>query len=279
MSKLFDCGPSTRGWHRWSRMVASLRAFKLDSQKDWSSLIKRDPLAQGELLHVGMAHYLAQIAIHNRGEVWVGTDQYHSDSEFLSPVDAIREFAEKYEIQKHVPLVTAFMEEYMSKPLAPALEGVVALEYELKTTLPKLPADRALYTQRADMIGKDGQGNYYIVDHKKVHSVTARTFEQFSMDGQFLGYAALGRKLWKSDFKGVYLHRCHLESKTHDLRLVGAAPEAMTAHFENLSSWERLLMYLEGQELDPLEYPGSTSEHICHGKYGPCDHLQKCRYG
>jgi len=259
-------------------MVQCLRAFKLDQQKDWAALVKRPPLAQGELLHIGMAHFYAGVAIDRRGQVWVGARKYEDKAGFYTWEEAIPILAEKYDISEHVPLVMAFMYEYVQKP-SYLLNDVIALEYELQTHLPRLPADRDLYTQRADLICKDDQGRYYIVDHKKVHSVTSRTFDQFTLDGQFLGYAALGRKLWGHDFRGVFLHRCHLESKVADCRPINSAPEAVTGHFSNLVAWERVLIQLEQEQADPFDYPASTSEHVCHGKYGPCDHINKCRYG
>tara|TARA_R110000824_G_scaffold253717_4_gene442749 strand:- start:1266 stop:1994 length:729 start_codon:yes stop_codon:yes gene_type:complete len=228
-------------------------------------------LVRGSLLHVGLAHYYQR-------KKAVAANQ--NPDEWLTPEQAILKLAKQEGAQWVVEIdliLTALREylQYWSQDDWVPLE----VEYELRARIPHPVAgeERFLFTQRADLIVKDGAGKVWIVDHKTASRINQGSLDQYILSGQMVGYQHFGRALYGERFAGVLLNRIKIyEPLEFDRRVVPPAPVA-TAGFVETLKWAEYLDHTVS--LDPMKAPMATRVSACYGKYGKCPAFDLCRFG
>jgi hypothetical protein len=287
-------GPSRRGWHRIAKARNCLAAYgwsKMDGENGADRpAAKSDALVAGSAWHLIMAHRYAHMGIAHNGSrgVRIG-DKVYTDPRDIASLDEVFEYLEA---SCEPVMWSELRQAYRKYEAYWANEAqkikVMGVETELETRLPDfegmppLPEDRRLYTQRADLVIQSGN-RVYIVDHKSVFRIASDTLDQFLMDGQFLGYAALGDARWGTDFGGVTVNRTVIRGKSAgecDRQILRTSPAATALHFRGVYFTE--LQILQQEEMNGKQYNlwhKTATEQACYGKYGACPHLGRCRHG
>ena len=295
-----DPGPSRRGWHRIGKAMACVRQYgfsvldKMAGGSGGPDTSESEALIYGKAWHLIMAHHYALMGLSQRGRVRAGEQTFTAgDQNKCSDENTIAEMAEVFgrvevlwgpEIAGNLRIVyNAHIGRFASEVRDWEIQGV---EVELEATLPdcggKLNDARRLYTQRADLVVLRS-GKIWIVDHKTVYRIEAKTSDQFLMDGQFIGYAAIGAAKWGEKFGGVILNRAVVRGRDSGVFArteIAASPAAIASHLSNVAEVELdILGQEERHGWNVGAWRGSTSEHVCYGKYGPCAYIGRCRFG
>jgi len=271
---LLNAGPSERGWHSFESAARCMRLWAWENVKK-ASFPMSDPLVRGSLLHIGLAHYYMRKMVDDPGT-------------YYSPEDSVRVLARKEADQangfegelwvKWVDPVLVMLEKYIEQ-YEDCSWKPIAVEQELRATIPLPGGEPFLFTQRADLIVEDSWGFKWIVDHKTAYRLTNKTLRQYILSGQFLGYQVFGRKMYGKKFGGVVLNRIKSSSPHEfDRCSIEPAPAAVAGFVPALQSIERRIR-THNQSNDPMDYPPVFSEQACYGKYGPCPAFELCRWG
>jgi len=249
----------------------------------------------GSMLHLMMAHHYVLKAFAEGAQEVRACDRVLTRADIpdiLSPQGALWEFTYVRDVtgqaegfyQTCLDTYAAYVAKYRDE----RNWEVVAVEWEYEATLPGLPEELSLYTQRADLVVRDRQtGKVYFVDHKKAYEVSTKTAAQYILHGQFLGYARLGKKYYGANFGGSLLNRIIPTDAKGGAKfvrsLIEPAPAAVAAYVGNVVMIEKLIAFTEtlcGPAILTADgWPASYSEEVCYGKYGRCKHFERCRYG
>lgn len=274
---LLNTGPSERGWHRIElasrclRLYAFVHLLKLNSGD-------RTPLVRGSLLHVGCAHFYAQMRA-----VQQGTDP----GRYYDPLDAMALVAPEWgELGKSLlPLTQQVMQQYMKYRAADAVNyQVVAVEHPVRAML----GGKYLFTQRWDLVLRDRAGLIWICDHKSSSKPGPSTILNYMLSGQFLGARVIAREMFKPEdgnpFGGVKINvlGCTPDAKggfAFPRDNLPMADGAVDRFRDDIVALEDRLADLAARRVDPWEYPGAWHEHACQTRYGPCGYVDVCRFG
>ncbi len=149
---LINAGPSPRGVHRLEQVLIcpQLYAYKHRLGKDMGS---KDALVKGSLVHVGLAHYYAQLRAVQRKE---DPAAYHD------PMDAIELAAAEFGVTGTAwkalasQAVSGYMTQYMMEKFT-----IIGVEDLVETMIGPYRL-----TARWDLVTQDSQGKFWIYDHK-----------------------------------------------------------------------------------------------------------------
>lgn len=291
--RVVNPGPSKRGWHRIAKasLCVATAGWNLldgsDGRRPESSVLS-DPLIYGQAWHLLMAHRYLHMGLAQRGRVRVGEEEVSDPAEFMSVADIFRYISEVYGDSVSSDLQRAYTL-YGMKYATEARDYIVhGVETQIEATLPDLggllPDDRRLYTQRADLVLVErATKKVWILDHKTVYRIESATHDQFIMDGQFLGYAALGANKWGEKFGGVLLGRAVVRGKDAGKFARGelpASPAAVSGHLHNVAQVELDVLTQERMHgTDIGKWRKTTTEQTCVGKYDKCEFFGRCRFG
>lgn len=300
---LINASRSKRGFSRVGNYFKCIRrgAFSTAYPEDRAKEPPSDPLIRGSLLHMGLAHHYARLgARRNKGGVHANGKLYTDPDQLHPPATAVMLLAEQEgpEWEARIEVVLLALKSYIQKYGDDLAWEVVAVEHEYVMTLPEtvtlrgpkgeeydnpyppLSLDRRLYTQRADLVIRDrASGMIWIPDHKSAYQLLSKTARQYILHGQFLGYAAIGKKVYKEKFAGVLLNRVKLSPFDADRMPVEAAPAAVAGYVRNLVLMEQQIAMYEDRNLPPELWPGAFHEEVCFSKYGQCPFMARCQWG
>jgi hypothetical protein len=289
---LLDTGPSERGAHRIMTAGKCLRQYAYDIQASSGpkTTTKNPAFMVGTMLHLMLAHRYAHKAFTDGAVILDAADRVLTRADapnILTPLIALSEFVLRdssgMSDQFYDQVLTAYAA-YDTKYGSEARWRVLGVEQQYRVHLPGLPPEISLYTQRADLVVEDkSTGLVYFVDHKKAYEISAKTAAQYTLHGQFLGYAKLGRHFFKEKFGGVMLNRIRVTPPQFSRTLVEPAPRAVADYVRNVVGIEKMAQWagetFGPPELVPDAWPASFSEEVCYGKYGKCKYFERCRFG
>jgi len=276
---LLDAGPSERGWHR---IEGASRCLRLYAWREAGKLprVESEPLIKGSLLHIGLAHYYAQMRAKQEG-----TDP----DVFFSPEDAVRILSAQGANDATTAHAAALWRVSMP-PILMAIQAYkrrwehcdwqpVAVEEQLRAKIPNFAREGSfLFTQRADLIVKDSSDTYWVVDHKSCYRIESKTLRQHILSGQFIGYQLFGRRVYGEKFGGVIVNRVKLsEPCGFDRTVLEPAPDAIKHFAKNLAIQEYMVDMFSGAP--PEQWPAVYSDQTCWGKYGKCAAFELCQWG
>lgn len=280
---LINPGPSERGSHRLANASKCLRLFGM------AKTAPNNPtpaMQKGTLLHTGLAHMLALKAIAEDGIAMVAGKAYRKAEDLYTPAGAVRELAGQMgeHMYSEGRNVIDTLEAYKARWGKHTGWKVMGIEEEYRMSLPGLPPERSLYTQRADVIVEERATKHIqIVDHKSTYAILAKTANQHTMHRQFLGYQSIGRRMYGHRFGGVILNRIQIAKEGQpakfDISKVESAPVAIKDFVRDVVLWERIIQQWEESGVPPEKWPAAFHESICISPYGPCQFYKHCHGG
>jgi hypothetical protein len=290
---LLDTGPSERGAHRIMTAGKCLRQYAYDVQAH-ADPAKKEPknpaFMVGTMLHLMLAHRYAIKAFRDGADTLDAADRVLTRDDagrILSPLLALSEFVERDTSGQADQFVDGVMAAYAAYDVKYGAESkweVIGVERQYRVNLPGVPAEISLYTQRADLVVRDrSTGLVYFVDHKKAYEISAKTAAQYTLHGQFLGYAKLGRHFYGDKFGGVTLNRIRVAPPQFSRTPIDPAPRAVASYVANVVAIEKMIQHCitthGPAELTAEAWPAAFSEEVCYGKYGKCKYFERCRFG
>lgn len=290
LMNIINAGKSERGYHRLGLASVCLRSYaytyadKVGSGeaggRSSSEGTDSVPLIRGSLLHLGLAHHYAHQSIRKHGYALVNGVRITDSEELLPPVEAVEQEAERNGIlwTGHVPSIVDCISAYARRWGNDDGWDILGIEHEYRMRLPKVPREVSLYTQRADLVIREkATGKIWIVDHKSAYMLNSKTAKQYVLHGQFLGYQAIGRKEYGSEFGGVLLNRIKINGHEFDRRPTEPAPASVSGFVQNMVHVEQQILQYQG--LPPERWPGTLHETVCVSKYGECPFFHRCQWG
>ena len=268
--KYIDAGPSRAGWSRLSKMLKCPRFYALDKTAERSA---SDALVRGSLMHIALAHHYAALK----------SVQHDEQVEYLTPEDAVKRYAAEAECELHdkwADKVIGTYHQYAMMYPVPSwrIQGVEqVVETKVRDDVQDTSYD---YTARIDLIVAH-HGKHYFVDHKTSFAILPKTYNKYTLSGQFLGQQMIGREMFGDDFGGVILNLIGWDDRkpvSSFKRKVLPYAERSVAHFpDTVKQAERMIAEFEGR--DPFHYPGAHHDNACQTTYGPCSFFETCRLG
>jgi hypothetical protein len=273
---LLNAGPSERGWHRLESGARCLRLYAYQNVLGMSFPLS-EPLVNGSLLHIGLAHHYQRLQAEQSG--WP-VDQWYTPEEAIerladkSAVNCSSAIERELWLSAAHPIIQAYRA-YRQNYGADSGYKVVSVENELRARIGK---EKWLYTQRADLVMEDAAGKIWFWDHKSAYRIAAKTLRPHILNGQMLGYRMFGRQMYGERFGGVLLNRVKVRPPYQfDRSPVEAAPAALSRFTKNIVQIENRIQEYEGRPFE--EWPGAYSDLVCTHKYGPCDAFEVCQWG
>jgi len=267
--RIMFTGPSPRGWHRLQKAAECLQqyawAYENGPREDIS---KKPPLAIGSLLHLALAQWYSRMKQEQEGK---------NPNEYMDPIEAVRFIADLQGISKHVPNVAQTFRAYEQRYWQDInTRRIVAVEVLYDGTVGKYRL-----TGRLDLMYEDLAGFLWAEDHKTTGRLTKKHKEFFAISGQMLGYEHIVRQKNPrlAGFKINLIQHAGSQDPKFERITLPARP-ALSKQFvaraiDIEESIERVKA--EGRPVD--EWPKAMSELTCYHRYGPCDYIDKCRFG
>lgn len=291
LMNVINAGKSERGYHRIGLASVCLRSYAFTyadkAQRAAGSAngvvespTDSMPLIRGSLLHLGLAHHYAHQSIRKHGRALVNGTEFTDPADLLYPHEAIQIEAERngHLWVGHVPSILDCVSAYIRRWGNDDDWDILGIEHEYRMRLPNVPREVSLYTQRADLVVRErATKKVWIVDHKSAYMLNGKTAKQYVLHGQFLGYAAIGRKEYGAEFGGVLLNRIKINGNEFDRRPTEPAPASVVGFVRNLVHVEKQIMQYQG--LPPEQWPGTLHETVCVSKYGECPFFNRCQWG
>lgn len=156
---------------------------------------------------------------------------------------------------------------------------------EVLTTNFKTPAKWASgievskHTQRIDAAWRERDGRVYFVDHKTTGRLSKDSITKYTLSGQFIGLAHLGREMYGKEFGGVKVNFLSFG----DMKFMRAPMDPTPDALRNLGTTilearERVAKWRE-RGVPPEQWPQTLSEQACVTSYGPCKYFNACQWG
>jgi hypothetical protein len=291
-------GQSTRGWHFYEHFIRCPRLFGF-AELGMLDQENSPPLVRGTLLHLGLGQWRARrIAeeieagrLPSSALPTFGGQPVTRKAQLASPLAAVAAAVElgvkrggllfeqvwRGIHRRVVDALRAYVARYGDEPVRPFL-----IERELRAGMDGAPhfAGRFLYTQRLDWAVEDADGIWWIYDIKGVAWLSPQVIDRYTLSGQFLGFAELGRRVWGARFGGCYLDLVGFGKELELERVrVPVAPGAQPRFVRDLAWHEGQRRALEEAGVPLDQYPGRWSEFTCRTPYGPCPAFDLCRFG
>jgi hypothetical protein len=271
---LIDAGPSAEGWSKLESFSRCERLyFLLHKAEGHEEHWKKDVLVRGSIGHVGLAHEYARRAAAKAGQ---DPDIYYTRDEAMELSAASFGEMGKEMLAIAKPVVDDYFEHYKRENL-----DVVAIESPVRAVL----ADGTGITQRLDLVIRDLDGRYWIMDHKLVNN--PYQVDRYTLSGQFLLMRHFGRLFYGTAFGGVQVNLlgCRKDERkeakglspyTFKRSTPEPAPAALADFPEMVIELRKRIAAKDGQ-------PGSAylpafNEQICCGPYGRCSMFEKCMW-
>lgn len=266
---LINSGPSERGWHRLQLMLLCPQLYAY-SQILKLDLGDRTALVRGSLIHVGLAHFYAQMRAVQRGE---------DPGRYYNPLDAMALVAPTWGKMGADLLLPAqlLVTEYCQKH---AVDSVRYKIMQVEEKVAGMMGGKWLITQRWDLLVQDRTGTLWLIDHKSSARPGAGVINRYSMSGQFLIAHKIGQATYGSKWGGVYINLIGTGTESKFVRTqLNPAPAAWSQLSDRLAEAEERIEELAKSGRDPWEYPKAYHEHACMTAYGVCPGYSLCQYG
>lgn len=244
------------------------------------------PRMRGSLLHIGEAHWYGRRMIEQDGD---------DPDDYYPPLQAVVELAKRNDQEntwakvkwlEPVEQVCGVLDRQMTDPFVDRhVAKILGVELELLADLNEHADEHercedGSYSQRADLIIEDYDGQVWIVDHKGTGRVTKSTVNAFEMDGQMLGYQWLGRSIWGERFGGVMVGLVEWGKSERFIR------EGLKPAWDAINKFPTQVLRARRRREELLrtrdlwDFDRVMSSHgACMHRYGPCDFLSICKYG
>lgn len=283
---VISTGPSPRGWHRLQQAAECLQRYAWSYENGpREDISKKPPLAIGSLIHLALAQYYARMKQEQEGK---------NPEEYMKPVEAVRLVAQVQGNQKHIPnVVETFLayercywqdiNERMIFAVEVLFDGTLLEGLGLDGLAMVRDYEPSMFrlTGRVDLMFHDLGGRLWAEDHKSTGRLTKRHTEYFAMSGQLLGYEFLARQK-HPDMAGFKINLIQHggQTKPKFSRITLPRRPALEEQFVHRAiDIEKAIQRMKKEYRPPDEWPKAMSELTCYHRYGPCDHIDKCRYG
>lgn len=272
-------GPSPRGWHRLQTAAECLQKYAWSYEMpegEEPKLDGRAPLIMGSLTHLALAQHYSRMRLEQEGG---------NPEEFMTPEEAVRFLSSAKKQEKYAPPILETYDSYRRKYFSDIrLWRIVAVETLFDGTLePSVNPLNESYrlTGRIDLLYEDLAGQLYATDHKTTGRLTKQHREYFTVSGQMLAYEHLVRQQ-HSELAGFKINLIqHAANDPAKFERVGLArrPALEQQFVDRAVDIERNIERIraEGRPVD--QWPKAMSELTCYTRYGPCEFIEKCRYG
>lgn len=278
MNKVIFTGPSPRGWHRIQTFLECPQRFAFDHPDECGT--PADPvyaqlkaegrptsraLEVGSLIHLGLAQHYARMAMAQRGS--------HPDT-YMKPLEAVK-FVGGLQKSAHVEYVTDCLAAYFDHYRREDFE-VVEVE-----SLNEITFGGFQLTGRLDLAVRHRQtGLVYVMDHKSTSRYSEAQRLAYSLSGQFHAYEWMARRKYGSDFGGMKINFVQHTPPYKFVRVDAyPVPNLLRKLPITVVAAERAIEAIRGQSPALSDWPVANSELVCSTKYGPCRHVQHCRFG
>jgi hypothetical protein len=265
--KLLETGPSPRGWHRLQVMLECPQKYAYTYETEGGREKTNSPaLIKGSLMHLALAHHYMRLKNKQNG-----TDP----DEWLEPKKAVEVMAlkEGEEWEEHVTTVQECYDAYVAYWIRDAFK---VLEVE---ELAYAKIGDTILTGRFDLVFEDSRGGVWICDHKTTTRLHANQQKFYSMSGQLIGYAYIGKKIFGERFKGIILNQVQHKAPCKFKRIeLPPAPNIMK-RFPSIVTHAEGLISSYKEQYKPNEYPMAANELTCFTRYGACPFLERCKWG
>ena len=274
---LLDAGPSPRGSHRLSEVIACPQRFAWTyGDESVPRAVQAAPsqaALRGSILHVGLAHLYAALRAQQGGPSVVG---------FYTPRRAMRVYGvgegASEDMQDACGLtLRQYAAHYTNESQR---YEILEIEHLMETTV----GTRAhRYTARADLIVRErATGLVRILDHKTSASVDYKASSRYVLSLQMLGLQHLGAERYGVNFGGILINQISMAADGTPARFTRftpePAPEALAQFPSTVSDAEERIASLRasGRSLDA--WPRAMGDP-CVGPYGRCRFFERCQFG
>ena len=265
--KLLQTGPSPRGWHRLQLMIECPQKWAYRYKMDLDQRTDSAPLIKGSMMHLALAHHYMRIQARQQG-----TDP----DEWMTPWDALEAICEKEgeAWAVHLDNIGRCYEAYCLQWIDEQLE-IIAVE---KMAYAKI-GDH-MFTGRFDLIYRDKRGKVWICDHKTTTRIQPTQKKFYGISGQLIGYAYLGHQIYGAAFGGMILNQIQHKNPFKFNRMVlPPAPNLLKRFPQVVEDTEKRIAELEASGRPFDQWPLAINELTCYSRYGPCTHLDRCKWG
>lgn len=269
---IIDSGPSRRGWHYYANFLRCSMLFY------WKEIYPKahnlgwndytPPLARGSLVHIGLAHYYAQMWARQNGK---------DPNKIVDCWQAMKIAAERigeFGAEK-LPVATSMLNAYFRRYPTETFK-VVAVEYAVEMMF-----GEALYTARLDLVVEEPDGMIYAYDTKTAARLDSKTQRRYTIHGQFFGQRYLGRHTYGDRFADVVVNMISEDGECIRKRpdpapfMFRAFPKIVEGANQAIeASKERF-----GDDPDQWATAANPDEQTCFGPYGQCPAFELCRWG
>lgn len=268
---LLNPGPSERGWHRIQSFLQCPQKFAWRHKAKIEDRVKGQEspaLVKGSLIHIGLAHYYAQMQAEQNGQ---DPGMYYGPKAAIEKLASIEGdgWRKHTEICKQV--IDAYRMEYAHERIRPLYIETV---FEAKFKGHRL-------TGRLDLVYEDTRGKIWVMDHKTTGHLHARQRTYYSVSGQLLAYKWMGQAAFGDRFGGLLLNQIQHGGKAFKFVRphLDPAPHLFAALPQTIDDAEAGIAQLEQSDRQYFEWPKATNELTCFSRYGACGYLEKCRWG
>jgi hypothetical protein len=270
---VLNSGPSARGWHRLQTAAECLQKYAFEYEVAVRpDISKKPPLVTGSLIHLILAHHHMRMKQEQEGK---------NPEEYMHPVEAVRLVASvngtsKYVDKRVLPTYEAYLRQYRDDIFRRRIVGVEKL-YD-GTLDPSDGSPSYRLTGRIDLLYEDLGGRLWAEDLKTTARLTKNHRHYYTMSGQFKGYAHLVRQK-NPHLAGFSVSLMQHTNPKFQREPLSRSPVLERQFVDRVVDIERSVerCQAEGRKID--EWPKAMSELVCYHRYGPCDHIDKCRFG
>jgi hypothetical protein len=256
-------GPSPRGWHRLQQAAECLQKYAWTYEDPAASKDSKSPaLVKGSLVHLALAQHYARKRDGEEG--WV------------EPVEAVELMAKVDKNTQYVPEVVKTYEEYVRRfEYEDRNWTVIKVEDLLEVQI----AGKYRLTGRMDLVIEDLAGRIFVVDHKTTGRITSAHAQYYGVSGQLLGYAHMARHHFGERFAGLIVNLVQLGGERFDRIVLPRSPKLEAGFEQIVVDIEESIERMQAQGRHFADWPKAINEMTCYGRYGACNHIDKCRFG
>lgn len=274
-AKILVTSASPRGWHRLQQAAECLQKYAWGYENPDGPAAKKPmstvpALAKGSLMHLALAHRYARMR-----ETQNGGDP-----------DTWCEPAEAVELIAKTEGATAFIKPVMdtynlyARCYPHEIDEIKILEVEELHQI--TVGGRFLVTGRVDLVYEDLAGLVWACDHKTTAWLRPEHKQYYSVSGQLLGYSHMVRETYGDRFAGMAVNLLQVGegSKGSFERVpLARAPKLEAKWAQTVIDIEESIERMKASGREQADWPKAMNELTCYSRYGPCDHIDRCRWG
>ena len=259
-----------------------------------------DAMAEGIVIHTGLAHYYARLGVEQHGEVLAAGHVYTNTDQMLDPHAAMKlqagNLRANHNIAVDVSRLTDCLDAYCAHYAHDAFEVLAVEEVVSRTIVDETRVDvdgnpqRYLYSGRADVIlrsdaMRESDKRTFVVDHKGFGGAgaTRATVVGYSMSGQLHGWAWLGSAVFGAQYGGIILNLVGRDPPFKFKRPpLDPAPALVRRFAQTVIDGEHRILDALASGMPPDDWTPTANEQVCSGRYGVCDairHEPVCPWG